>query len=162
MDPREEDIFHLDIAHSLSRQGRYAGHSYRFLSIAEHCCHIHDLAPDHLKMQALMHDASETYLVDIPRPVKPYLIEYGPIEENIMQTIARKFKFSWPMDSYIKELDTNILLNEKDAIMNPCDQEWNMVGSTKLPISIQCWDPDTAKQQFLTRFYRLRDINHVA
>jgi hypothetical protein len=133
-------------------QCRYAGHSRKFYSIAEHACHIHDKAPKELKQQALLHDASEAYLVDIPRPVKPYITGYYDIEDKIMKVIGTKFGFAWPMHPIVKELDFGILLDEKNAIMNPSEQDWNIVG-TGIGATIHCWTALEAKEQFMERFY---------
>ena len=93
-DPERVDI--RDIAHSLSNQCRYAGHTSSFWSVAAHSLevsrrverilfthfHLPPLnAPDGegaagddnrrrtIALTGLLHDASETYLQDIVRPI---------------------------------------------------------------------------------------------
>jgi 5'-deoxynucleotidase YfbR-like HD superfamily hydrolase len=58
-----------DITHALSQRCRYAGHTPGFYSVAQHLVLCSDqalkLCPD-LALTALMHDASEAYLSDLP------------------------------------------------------------------------------------------------
>jgi hypothetical protein len=154
LDPRPEDVHIGDIAHSLAHQCRYAGHSMRFYSIAEHCCHIHDAIEDEHKFAALMHDAAEAYLVDVPRPVKPYLTEYRGIEENIERVIFKKFGLPFPFHVRVKQLDNSIIVDEKAALMYECDQDWYLIGFEPLGVEIECWTPERAKAAFLNRFLR--------
>ena len=69
-DPRPEQICIEDIAHGLSMLCRFAGQCRFFFSVAEHSIAVAHLLPANLKLFGLLHDASEAYLVDLPRPVK--------------------------------------------------------------------------------------------
>src|SRR5271156_4912831 len=66
--PKPQDIDIRDIAHALSNICRFTGHTKRFYSVAEHSRNVAKLVPAHMKLQALLHDASEAYLCDIARP----------------------------------------------------------------------------------------------
>ena len=72
-----------DIAHALSKQDRASGHFNRRWSVAEHSmlvsllvgtkCREDSKDKEYTRIQmlaGLLHDASEAYLVDIPRPIK--------------------------------------------------------------------------------------------
>ena len=39
-----------DIAHALSNQCRFSGHTSRFFSVAEHCLNVASMLPKHLKL----------------------------------------------------------------------------------------------------------------
>lgn len=69
LSPQIEDICIEDIAHALSNVCRYAGHCRDFYSVAQHCVMVSDWMPS-MKLEGLMHDASEAYLGDISRPLK--------------------------------------------------------------------------------------------
>ena len=118
LDPQPESICVEDIAHALSNQCRYTGHTKRFYSVAEHSCYVCELSKD--ARSGLMHDASEAYLSDLSRPVK-HLTPVGPpyleIEDRIMRVIADKFKFRWPAPEDVKKADNVLLLLEKQHLM---------------------------------------------
>ena len=106
-----------DIAHALSNQCRFGGHLPKFYSVAQHslmCCQNVD---DEYKLQALLHDASEAYLLDIPSPIKQGLSNYKDIENNLMICIAEKFGFKYPLDAVVKKIDQDMLQFEWDHLM---------------------------------------------
>lgn len=154
--PRSEDIRLEDIAAALSKMCRYAGHCIRFYSVAEHSVLVAEAAPDWCKLDALLHDASEAYLVDIPRPLKPHLVNYVEIENNLMAEIADRFGTLWPLPHEVKQLDARIIADERAqnmVQMNVSADEW---GSDVEPIgcSLKYWTPEEAQAQFTAAFYR--------
>ena len=79
--PKIEDIHIEDIAHSLSMLCRANGHYSTFYSVGAHCLNCYDEAcarreSPRVKMACLLHDATESYLSDVTRPVKQFLDEY--------------------------------------------------------------------------------------
>ncbi len=64
-----------------------------------------------------MHDASEAYLLDIPRPIKNKLSNYKEIEDNLMSLIASKFGFEYPLFPEVKAIDDLMLQREWDQLM---------------------------------------------
>jgi uncharacterized protein len=158
--PAPEKIFIVDIAHALSMQCRYAGHCLRFMSVAEHCCLVSDEAPTEHKLSALMHDASEAYLVDIPRPIKHLLEGYSKLEDRLMGVIADKFKFDWPLPKIVKHLDNAILTDERKHNMKSMDVSAADWGAPYPPLGVRLefWSPSEAKEQFLWRFHEYETI----
>jgi hypothetical protein len=148
IDPRPEEIEIEDIAQALSKQCRYAGHTKRFYSVAEHCVHLYWKLPREFKLWGLLHDASEAYLTDIIRPVKSYLTGYLDLEEKLMRAVAERFYMKWPMPPMVKEFDNRILLDERNQIMANPPHDWNIVGEP-LGVDIQCWDPERAFHEFM-------------
>lgn len=156
-DPQPKDIRIEDIAGALGRLCRYGGHCLRFYSVAEHCVHIARAAPPEHRLAALMHDASEAYLVDIPRPVKPYLNGYYDLEDRIMTVIAARFRFAWPMPPEVKHLDNAILADERAQNMAPMkasNAEWGAIYPP-LGVELQFWPPDRAAFEFDDAFRRI-------
>src|SRR4051812_33702567 len=84
-----------DIGHALSNLCRFTGHTARFYSVAEHSLHVWAAVLNLFKgtkrdgLYALLHDASEAYLVDIPRPLKqlPEFAWYRGAEERLKRLI---------------------------------------------------------------------------
>lgn len=115
--PKPEQILIEDIAHALSNQCRFGGHTLQFYSVAEHCLLVSEMVPDKHRLAALLHDASEAYLVDIPTPVKQMLPEYYTIEYRLMEVIAEKFGFDFPLHEHIADADNTILEAEWELLM---------------------------------------------
>lgn len=117
-EPTLEMICIEDIAHSLSMQCRFGGHLPIFYSVAQHSLNCSYLIEDsHLKLEALLHDASEAYLLDIPRPIKNNLPNYKHIESGLMNLIATKFGFTIPLHEKTKQADETMLQLEWDVLM---------------------------------------------
>lgn len=92
--PSPESIRIEDIAHALSNQCRWTGHTSKFYSVAEHCIGVARLVPDELALSALLHDASEAFLSDLARPIKkaPGLGEvYLEVEARLEAAISERF-----------------------------------------------------------------------
>lgn len=80
-----------DIALALGRMPRYAGHTDRPYSVAQHSMMVADLVRPELRLQALIHDASEAYLIDLPSPIKGHFPEYKDIEARADAAIYEAF-----------------------------------------------------------------------
>ena len=155
LDPKIEDLHILDIAHGLGNMCRYNGQCRRFYSVAEHCVHLFNAAPDEFKAWALLHDASEAYICDVPRPYKHALANYAEIEDGIMQVVARKFGLQFPMPDEVKQLDARIVVNEMTALFGTPPRPWQINQPPIPSVTIHGWPPTTAKAQFLTAFAEL-------
>lgn len=104
----EDDICIEDIAHALSMICRYSGHVNRFYSVAEHSINVAALVPQHLKAQALLHDASEAYLGDVSAPLKELLPQYVMIEKRVQKIILNKFGLPIDIDKAVLKADIDI------------------------------------------------------
>jgi uncharacterized protein len=153
IDPKIEDIHLHDIAAALSKLCRYGGHCRRSYSVAEHCVHVAHHAPPYLALAALMHDASEAYLTDIPRPIKKAMPEYRAIEDRLMTAIGQRFGFAWPMPQEIVDLDNRILHDETAQNMSQPPVPWGIPGEP-LGVTLNYWTPKVAASWFLSEFYR--------
>lgn len=63
----------------------------RFYSVAEHSYWVSTLVPPQFALEALLHDATEAYLVDLPKPVKDMLPSYKSLETLVHEQVAKKF-----------------------------------------------------------------------
>lgn len=149
-DPRPDEIRLEDIAAAISKLCRYGGHCRRFYSVAEHSVLVASRAPDHLKLAALMHDAAEAYVVDVPRPLKPFIPGYKEIEERVEQAIAARFNLPWPLSDEIKQLDERIIEDERTQAMSEPPRFWG--HREALGVTLQFWSPQVAAYAFKTAF----------
>lgn len=162
VDPLPEEICIEDIAHSLSLQCRFGGHCLRFYSVAEHSVLVSRALPEPFKLWGLMHDAAEAYVLDVVRPLKPYLPGYREIEARVMNAICRRFGLSPVMPPEVKLADNRILLAERDQNMLPTSHVWGLAQATAgagvgpLEVTLQFWTPDSAEVAFLNAFEALK------
>lgn len=94
--PNPADIVIEDIAHALSFLCRGNGHVNKFWSVAEHCiCCAKEAEArglsERMILACLLHDASECYMSDVPRPLKEELASYEDYEKTLLQMIFEKF-----------------------------------------------------------------------
>lgn len=156
LDPRVDEVRIIDIAHSLSMLCRYNGHCQYFYSVAEHCYLLSYAVPDPYKLEALMHDGSEAYTSDIPRPFKysESMSLFREIEDKNASAVYEFAGLSYPESSVVKEYDKRIVRNEGEALLPHCD--W-FNGLERIPdIEIKCYDPRQMERLYLARYYELR------
>jgi hypothetical protein len=161
LDPRAEEVFIEDIAHALSMLCRYGGHVENFYSVGEHSVHVSRIVPPHLALLGLLHDSTEAYLIDVPRPIKRHLTNYKEIEALNWAAIAERFGVPYDMPEEIHRADAAMLATERAGLMKPLPehaaQAWAM-GDVQPPadVTIGCWPPSYAKEMFLRRFEELK------
>lgn len=155
LDPKPDEVFIEDIAHSLSLQCRYAGHCLRFYSVAEHSV----LMARKLRWEgvdvalwALLHDASEAYLVDVPRPVKPFLAGYKAAEAKVMAAICDRYSLAREMPAVVHDADNRIIADE---LVNLVPMEWHGRHDSPLGVRLRYWTPEEAEIEFLATFEAL-------
>lgn len=142
-----------DIAHALSCMPRFAGHTRWFYSVAQHSVHVSQLVPPHLAKAALLHDATEAYILDMPTPVKAMLPVYRVMETGLMMAIARAFD-CWYIDlaarDEVKHADMVALATEKRDLMR--NAPWWSVPVEPDEVRIVPLLPQQAEQLFLARW----------
>lgn len=158
LDPEVELIDIKDIAHSLSNQCRFTGHSKFFYSVCQHSIHVSNVVKmngggHHDQMWGLLHDASEAYAVDLPSPVKNQVVGYADVERRIMSAVALAFGLPDKMPDIVKDADEIMLATEaRDLMGNPDD--WNI---THRPVqwNIKKMDNETVSLAFIDLFNKL-------
>ena len=164
LDPRIEEINIEDIAHALAHQCRFSGHSKLFYSVAQHSCVVSDIIEqkkgEEVARAALLHDASEAYLVDIPRPLKHLqaFSAYRSIEKQLERMIFRRFGIDPEVVNWliIRDYDDMVLHTEGQWLM-PDVKCWGSYMPEKLLPGLWQYSqtPKEAKTSFLKRFERL-------
>lgn len=194
LDPGHPDNeFDIDfIAHALAAQTRWSGilsdrtGQPLHYSVAQHSVIVADLAQMARKklvpewewslspspaLYGLLHDASEAYLADVPRPIKGLFAGYYEAESALMKRILKTFKVpvNDGIKKAVKDVDNMMIWLERDA----------MAGTPRLPYmnedehpkrsifdivpDFYPWDARTAKREFLNKYREIEayDGNHV-
>lgn len=141
-----------DIAVALSRQPRFCGHTDSYLSVAQHSVFVSTLVQrkggsEHEQMVGLLHDATEAYMCDIPRPLKVLLPEYKELERGVWDKICRHF-FGEPVEisPLIKECDQEALEVERE----------HFCGAPHVTSPIWPFDEEDAYQSFIYRYKEIK------
>lgn len=159
-DMRAEDFCIEDIAHALSLLCRYGGHCRKFYSVAEHSLIVSRMVPRNMALMGLMHDATEAYLVDMPRPIKVGFPQYKDMEAKIWTLIAERFGLPLELPEEVHRADGDMLWHEMTALLHPVPAglEWGM-GRPRPDIIradlVRCWSWQDAERFFLQRFKEL-------
>lgn len=160
LDPRPEEVFLIDVAHSLSMQCRFAGHCLRFYSVAEHSVLMTRkvienttgmLLAETIRQAAqtfLLHDGPEAYLIDLPRPVKRFIPDYKVAEDRVWQAVRTRFGLALDLPVSLKSYDNSILIDEMQQNMAPPPMDWDLSGEP-LGVTLQFWTPEQAMAEFL-------------
>ena len=160
--PDPESIDVGDIAQALSNQCRFGGHSRAFYSVAQHSTIVSDVCAERgaspaEALAALLHDAGEAYLVDLPHPLK-HRSDLGPpyrkAEELLEEAIRARFDLV-PQPAEMKPIDRSLLATERRTFAATMDAWPELEGFEPLEIEIEPWDPPRARREFLERFDRL-------
>ena len=156
LDPRGEDICILDIAHALARTCRFGGHCNPAYYVASHSVFVSRIVPPQDALWGLLHDASEAYLCDLPRPIKamPEFAEYRKLEANIMRVICGVYGLAPEMPESVRKADSVALATEARDLMAPPRIAWKLPEAPLLETVIAV-DSRTAQKQFLDRYSEL-------
>lgn len=155
MDPRPDDIHIEDIAHALSNLCRFGGHCRTFYSVAQHSVLVSKALPPEYKRWGLLHDASEAYICDVPRPLKYHLLNYLSIETKVMMAVAIRFGLPALIPAAVKEVDDAMLVTEVEQLMETSQRPWEKKWTSPLGIIIDPWSAEFSKQMFLEQFETL-------
>jgi len=159
MEPTPEMIDIIDIAHSGSQMNRYTGHCRFPYPVAQHSRLGSYLVPREHALRFLLHDASESYISDVNRPLKHFTKvgeEYRKVEAPLQEAIYAKFGIFGPDPECIHDIDNQMLYAEKAQLM--AATEWGTRWSLdrkEAPVIIVETSFLENKLLFLERFYEL-------
>lgn len=112
MNPKGADIHIDDIAAGLSKICRWNGQIPEFLSVAQHSLMAAALVPDQFRLQALLHDATEAYICDIPTPLKDKMEAYKVLETSLSKAIYARYDIDTKFSRCVQEADHILLRAE--------------------------------------------------
>jgi len=157
MNPHPDEICLEDISNALSKNCRYAGQIKDFYSVAEHSIlmarYFMSKGEDEKAYCALMHDGTEAYLVDIPRPIKPHLKGYLEMEAVLQEAIFKRFNVP-AMCKDVKHLDCHIVHDEAKVLFKTAP-DW-IKHYESFDIELDLLTHEEAKIEFERLFHVLR------
>lgn len=154
---RAEDIDIEDIAHALAHTCRFNGHTRRFYSVAEHSLYVYaacEMESIQTKLYALLHDAGEAYLPDIPSPIKHRFPAMVHAENTILWEVTNSFMGALDIGelltvrSKVDDADKMVLAIELDSVMTGGDPK-------NLRESFPEYEANTAPNQVENEFLQL-------
>jgi len=156
LQPNPDAIVIQDIAHSLSMQCRFSGHCKDFYSVAQHSVLVSYICDSQDAFWGLMHDATEAYLIDVPRPLKRSgkFQAYLDFEKVMQEAVCRRFNMAFTEPPSVKKADTILLATEARDLMSPLHSDWQQPVEP-LPFRIEAWNHHKAKDMFMKRFFEL-------
>jgi hypothetical protein len=154
--PTPDDIRIEDIAHHLSNICRFTGAVREFYSVAQHSVLVSQIVPPQDALAALLHDASEAYITDISKPLKPHLGGYAEIETRIMEVVLQVFGLPTCLPDSVKRADLILLATEKRDLMPAHGDDWDLIRDIpRLQEEIVPLPPRAARARFMDRFCQL-------
>ena len=111
-----------------------------------------------MALWALLHDASEAYLVDLPHPLK-HRSELGRLyadaEARLQAAICERFGLPPEPPALLKEVDRALLATERSAVSQVAWEWPELLGIEPLEFEIDPWPPERARAEFLARYEQL-------
>ena len=177
LDPKREDVKIEDIAHSLCHLCRFAGHSKTFYSVGRHsenCRRVaerltRDLSLSdsyRLQLLALIHDAAEAYIGDLPRPIKQFIPQFKEIEQSVEAIVYEALGIEPPTEDearFVKNID-NYMLCIEGRILTRNMHNWTDLIIEDCPLQLEEEDhnyeyftPHYTDSEFVATFNRLME-----
>lgn len=154
-----------DIAHAGSLLCRFTGHTKFHYSIAQHELLGSYFVPQENALEFLLHDAAESYVNDMSRPLKHMTKAgdaYRPIEDRIQSLIRKKFFLPEIQTPIIHFIDNRMLWAEKKQLMGNAVWSKELIEKCNVteeeegfPIEIVEQHPRKVEFEFLHRFKQL-------
>lgn len=162
-DPDPAQLDPGDIALALSNVCRFGGHCRPFYSVAQHSVIVSELVEARGGdvedvFAALMHDATEAYLGDMPHPIKhrsPLGAAFREAEAALEAVLRERFSIKADVPE-IKRVDRALLATERRALSGE-RWEWpELEGVQALDLELVAWSPEAAERAFTARFDALQ------
>ena len=94
LEPYADEIDLVSVAHGIACEYRYGNQSPYPYPVAWHSVALSHVVPQKYAQAALIHDAAEAYMKDVPRPIRrqePFNTMYGDIEERLLEVCFDHF-----------------------------------------------------------------------
>ena len=153
-----------DIAHALSLICRGNGHVKTFFSVGQHCINCAKEAEARglsarMVLACLLHDASECYLSDVPRPLKQNMKKYKEYENHLLDVIYTKFLgFTLNIDEekLIKEIDNALLWYDLKYLLDEESEEKQPKLHVKVDYTVRSFSE--VEKEYFGLFEKYREV----
>ncbi len=175
-DLRTGDLCIEDIAHSLALLNRFGGHVREPYGVADHSLRVEAYVAEHYprryphataehvrqaRLAALMHDAPESVVGDMIRPLKhdERMRAYRDVEQRIAKVVETWLglpigALDWML---VKEADDVVLVTEQRDLRGPPPMPWRSRGVQPMTERIIPRGWREAEDEFLARFRELTE-----
>jgi 5'-nucleotidase len=161
-DPDPAQLDEGDIARALGNLCRFGGHSRAFYSVAQHCVIVSRVVEERGgdvedAFAALMHDAGEAYLGDMPHPLKHRSAlgaAFREAEARLEETIRERFGIKAKVPE-IKAVDRALLATERRVFSAEAWHWPELEDIEPLELELTPWPPDRATDEFAKRYAEL-------
>ncbi len=162
-DPDPAQLDPGDIARALANVCRFGGHCRPFYSVAQHSVIVSELVEARGGdvedvFAALMHDATEAYLGDMPHPIKhrsPLGAAFREAEAALEAVLRERFSIKADVPE-IKRVDRALLATERRSVSGESWDWPELEGVEALDLELVAWTPDEAERAFTARFEQLQ------
>ena len=125
------DVYIEDIAHALSLLCRGGGQLTYFYSVGQHSLNCATEAKargwsERQQLACLLHDASEAYMSDVPRPFKQHLSDYISHEKTLLDIVYTKYlgsRLDEKEEKKVKEIDDDMLYYDLKILLRGVSEE---------------------------------------
>lgn len=139
------------IAQGLANTCRFAGQCKSFYSVAEHSVHVSHLVPPEFALHALLHDAAEALIGDIPTPLKRLLPDFREVEHRVEKVLFEEYGLPETIPDEVKHADRLMLEIERRALFNRHDP-WEETEGLEVPArTLFHFDPRESRNYFINR-----------
>lgn len=163
LNPQPEQIDIRDVARGLAYEYRWCGQGVRRITVAEHSIAAARVAlkrdKGHRVAQlALLHDAHEFAMKDLPTPLKVCLEEYEVLASRLQAAILAAFNVQPPTAAEteaVDEIDSTLAILEAQAGFAPAGFKADKPVAPDWGVPLLGSQPWIAEEDFLRLFNRL-------
>lgn len=158
-DPDASKYWIADVAYALAHMVRFNGHAGGY-SVAQHsvlCAHV--ASTPRVAFQALMHDAHEAFLPDLPRPYKDCVPGWRQFEKRVESSVRRRFGLPEELEDEVREIDERMLFTEaRDLLRHSRPWGWHREPYDEVRIAGDIWTPKKAYMTFAQLYEALGGV----
>ena len=163
LDPDPEQFDIEDIARALGNLCRFGGHCRAFYSVAQHSVIVSQLVEERGGdaedvFAALMHDAAEAYLGDMPHPLK-HRSALGAAFKEAERQLEAAIEAHFAIKAHVPEIkraDRALLATERRAFSAERWRWPELEGVEALDLELTALGPEDATRAFLERYAELQ------